>query len=69
VEGSVGLATVLAPFIGYAAAAEVAKESVRTGRTSREIILSRGLLSKEVLSEITDPYPLTTPGVPGKRSK
>jgi aspartate ammonia-lyase len=67
-ECSVGMVTVLAPFIGYAAAAEVAKESVRTGRCSREIIISRELLSPQALAEIVDPYPLTNPGVPGKRN-
>lgn len=67
-EKSVGLVTVLAPYIGYAAAAEVAKESVRTGRSSKEIIMSRELLSAQALAEIIDPYPLTTPGIPGKRN-
>ncbi|HKZ17312.1 MAG TPA: aspartate ammonia-lyase [Geobacteraceae bacterium] len=67
-ECSVGMVTVLAPFIGYAAAAEVAKESVRTGRSSREIIISRELLSPQALAEIIDPFPLTNPGVPGKRN-
>ena len=66
-EESVGLVTVLAPHIGYAAAAEVAKESVRTGRNIREIILSRELLSPEALSAVLEPYPLTTPGVPGRK--
>jgi aspartate ammonia-lyase len=66
-EESVGLVTVLAPFIGYAAAAELASESLRTGCSTKEIIVSRQLLSPEALAEIIDPYPLTTPGVPGKR--
>jgi aspartate ammonia-lyase len=66
-ESSVGMATLLAPFIGYAAAAEIVKESVRTGRSTKDIILSRELLSSEALAEIIDPYPLTTPGITGKR--
>ncbi|PKN59554.1 MAG: hypothetical protein CVU53_07620, partial [Deltaproteobacteria bacterium HGW-Deltaproteobacteria-11] len=66
-ESSVGMATVLAPHIGYAAAAEIVKESLRTGRSTKEIILSRKFLSQEALAEIIDPYPLTTPGVSGKR--
>ena len=66
-EESVGLVTVLAPYIGYAAAAEVAKESVKTGRSIRDIIIAREFLSPEALAEILDPYPLTNPGVPGKR--
>jgi aspartate ammonia-lyase len=67
-ESSVGMATILAPRIGYAAAAEIVKESLRTGRTTKEIILSRELLSPEALTEIIDPYPLTTPGISGKRN-
>lgn len=66
-ENSVGMATVLAPHIGYAAAAEIAKESMRTGRSTKEIILSRKFLSPEALAEIIDPYPLTTPGISGQR--
>ncbi|WP_243372482.1 aspartate ammonia-lyase [Geotalea sp. SG265] len=65
-EESVGLATVLAPYVGYAAAAEVARESTATGRSIKEVILARNLLSPEELSRILDPYPLTNPGVPGK---
>ncbi|HLO25854.1 MAG TPA: lyase family protein, partial [Geobacteraceae bacterium] len=68
-EESVGLVTVLAPYIGYGAAAEVAKESVKTGRSIRDIIVARELLSPEALAEILDPYPLTNPGVPGKSEK
>ncbi len=66
-EESLGLVTVLAPHIGYVAAAEVAKESAKTGRSIREIIIARELLSPEALAGVLDPYPLTNPGVPGKK--
>ncbi|MBJ6752510.1 aspartate ammonia-lyase [Geomonas anaerohicana] len=65
-DQSVGLATVLAPSIGYAAAAEVAKESAKTGKSIREVILERGILTEEEFEEVLAPYPLTTPGVHGK---
>jgi len=68
-EQSVGLVTVLAPYIGYAATAEVAKETMKTGRSIREIIISRELLSEESLNTILDPLPLTKPGVPGRKNK
>jgi aspartate ammonia-lyase len=68
-EESVGLVTVLAPHLGYAAAAEVAKESMRSGRNIREIIISRELLSEDDLAEVLDPLPLTCPGVPGRKNK
>lgn len=65
-EESLGLATVLAPYIGYAAAAEVAKESTASGRSIADVVRERGILSPERLAEIMDPLPLTSPGVPGK---
>ena len=64
-DDSLGLVTVFAPYIGYAAAAEVAKESAKTGRSIREIVLEQGHLSAKEVETILDPYPLTSPGVPG----
>jgi aspartate ammonia-lyase len=68
-EQSVGLVTALAPHMGYAATAEVARESMKSGRELREIIISRELLSKEDLDRVLDPLPLTRPGVPGEKNK
>ncbi|HBA89998.1 MAG TPA: aspartate ammonia-lyase [Geobacter sp.] len=65
-DQSVGLATVLAPSIGYAAAAEVAKESAKSGKSIRQVILERGILTEQELDQVLAPYPLTTPGVHGK---
>ena len=66
-DQSVGLATVLAPSIGYAAAAEVAKESAKSGKSIRQVILERGILSEEALDQVLAPYPLTSPGVHGEK--
>jgi aspartate ammonia-lyase len=63
-EDSLGLVTVLAPSIGYNAAAEVAKESVTTGRSIREIVLARGLMTAPDLEEAMRPEHLTQPGLP-----
>ncbi len=68
-EESVGLATILAPAIGYAAAAEVAKEAVATGRSIRDVIVERGLLDAKTLNSLLDPFTLTTPGLPEKESR
>jgi fumarate hydratase class II/aspartate ammonia-lyase len=46
-HSSVGLATLLNTHIGYAQAAEVAKESEKTGRHVRDIVAGRGLMSVE----------------------
>jgi aspartate ammonia-lyase len=44
-HASVGLATLLNTRIGYAAAAEIAKESEKSQRPVREIVAERGLMS------------------------
>jgi fumarate hydratase class II/aspartate ammonia-lyase len=46
-HASVGLATLLNTRIGYARAAEIAKESEHTRRPVRDIVAERGLLSAE----------------------
>lgn len=51
-EGSLALVTALNPHIGYLQAAEVAQESLKTGKSLREIVIARGLLSAEQLAEI-----------------
>ncbi len=63
-EDSLGLVTVLAPSIGYNAAAEVAKESVASGRSIRSIVLGRGLMPEDELNEAMRPEHLTEPGLP-----
>lgn len=68
-EDSLGLVTVLAPYIGYNAAAEVAKESVASGRSIREIVLSRGLMPEAELEAAMRPEHLTAPGLPLERNQ
>lgn len=51
-HASVGLATLLNTRIGYAAAAEVAKESEKTGRPVRDIVAERGLMSAEEFDQL-----------------
>lgn len=63
-EDSLGLVTVLAPSIGYNAAAEVAKESVATGCSIREIVLKRALMPEDQLEQAMRPEHLTEPGLP-----
>ncbi|MHB1004541.1 MAG: aspartate ammonia-lyase [Chloroflexota bacterium] len=61
VERSSALATALNPYIGYEAAAKVAQEAVATGRTIREIVLERGLLTPAEMDQVLDPVGMTTP--------
>jgi len=51
---SVGLATLLNTSIGYSAAAEVAKESERSGRPVREVVAEKGLMSREEFDRLVE---------------
>ncbi len=68
-QSTVSLATALNPYIGYAKAAEIAKESVATGRSIIDIARSRGYLSEEQIDEILDPKRMTEPVRPLKVKK
>ena len=63
-QSTVSLATALNPYIGYAKAAEIAKESVATGKTIIEIARSKGYLSDEQIKAILDPARMTEPQRP-----
>lgn len=63
-NATISIAAALNPYIGYAAAAEIAKESVKTGRPVTEIALERKLLDEKILREILDPYRMTEPAPP-----
>lgn len=60
-ETSYGIAAALNPFIGYSKAAECVKESVRTGKTLRQVVLEKRLLNKSQIEKILSPENLTQP--------
>jgi len=64
VQATVSLATALNPYIGYAKAAEIAKEAVASGRSIIEIAREKKLLSDEQIAEILDPARMTEPQRP-----
>ncbi len=64
-ERSSALSTPLAPYLGYALAADISKQAVRESRTIREIVIERGIFTAEELDELLSPHELTEPGVAG----
>jgi aspartate ammonia-lyase len=64
-DRSPALVTALAPALGYARAAELAKESVARGMTVRALLEEKRLLSPEALARVLDLRAMTEPGVPG----
>jgi aspartate ammonia-lyase len=61
VEESIGLVTALNPYIGYANATEVAREALLQKCRVSDLVLARGLLTKEQLDIILRPEKLTMP--------
>jgi fumarate hydratase, class II len=64
VEQGLMLATALAPEIGYDAAAALAKDAFKSGRTIREVAAERGI-APDRLDELLDPAAMTEPGLDG----
>ena len=64
-ERSPALVTALAPKIGYAAAAALAKEALATGLTVKELVVRKKLLEGKELEQVLDLRAMTELGVPG----
>lgn len=65
VEYSMAMVTSLAPIIGYDKAAEIAKESSKTGKTVRELCREKNILPEAELTKALDPIEMTKPGGEG----
>ena len=61
VDESTALVTALNPYLGYARASEIAQEALATGRRVYDLVLEKGLMSREQLDEVMRPEVLTRP--------
>jgi aspartate ammonia-lyase len=68
-ERSTAMATALSPYIGYAKTADIAKESVKTGRPIRELVLERRLMDAQQLDRVLSAEVMTRPGIAGEGVK
>jgi fumarate hydratase class II len=64
-ERSPALVTALAPRIGYAESAKLAKEALATGLTVKELVMKKQLLKGAELEEVLNLRAMTELGVPG----
>jgi aspartate ammonia-lyase len=65
-ERSAAVVTALAPTIGYAEAARLAKQALEQNVTVRELVLRTGLIPPDELDALLDLAAMTDPGVPGQ---
>ena len=60
VKNSIGIVTALNPYIGYKNSTKVAKEALETNRSVYDIVIEKGLMTKEKLDEALDPNKMLT---------
>ncbi len=72
-EKSLGLATALSPIVGYARAAEIAREALKRDKTIRAITREKGILDPAEAEKLLDLRKLTEPSrqavIPSQRKK
>ncbi len=61
VHNSIGLVTALNPYIGYEASTQLAKEALVTNKSVYDLVLQKGLLSKQQLDTILAPENMVKP--------
>jgi aspartate ammonia-lyase len=67
-ERSPALVTALAPKLGYAESAKLAKEAIASGLTVKELVQKKGLLQGKELDEVLDLRAMTELGIPGGKA-
>ncbi|MBN1352228.1 aspartate ammonia-lyase, partial [candidate division KSB1 bacterium] len=61
VQKSIGVVTALVPVLGYETCSELAKQALELNRGIYELVLERGILSREELDRILDPRNMLSP--------
>ena len=64
VTNSIGVITALAPYLGYAESARIAKDALRSGRAIPDLVVAEGLLSAEQVAALLQPDMLVGPREP-----
>jgi len=67
IEQSLAMCTALTPVIGYDAAAKIAKDAYRTGKTVRDVAVAQHVLPESRLDALLDPWRMTGPGEAAKK--
>jgi fumarate hydratase class II len=58
-EATLATATALNPIVGYAYAADVSKEALKSGKSVKQVVVEKGILSRENADRVLDPSKLT----------
>jgi aspartate ammonia-lyase len=55
VDGSVGIITAICPKLGYKESADIAKTAIATGKSVREVLQKKQVLSQQEIDHLLDP--------------
>jgi aspartate ammonia-lyase len=69
VEQSIGIVTALVPVIGYDEASAIAKEALASDRGVYDIVLERGMMTRETLDEVLNPMKMAGVSGPGSEAR
>src|SRR3981189_1280804 len=61
VEHSIGIVTALVPVLGYEASTEIARDALASGRGVFDLVMERGLMTREQLNRALNPEAMTAP--------
>jgi fumarate hydratase class II len=64
IEESLAMCTALAPEIGYEAAAKLAKDAYKSGKTVRQMAKEQKVLPEKQITKLLDPWRMTESGGP-----
>ncbi|MEO8563923.1 MAG: aspartate ammonia-lyase [bacterium] len=64
VEQSIGIVTALVPVIGYETSTEIARDALSSGRGVYELVMERGLMTREELDRALNPETMVQPSSP-----
>lgn len=63
VENSVGIITVISPYIGYETASRIAKAAIKNGEPVGKLLLEKGILNKSDIDKVFKLIDMTKPGI------
>ena len=55
VDGSVGVITAICPMVGYKESADIAKTAISTGRSVRQVLQAKNIMTEEEIDKLLDP--------------
>lgn len=60
-DNSIGMITAFAPYMGYKTCAKIAKEAINTGKSIKEVVLNKKIISEDEYNDVINPMHMIKP--------